>query len=102
MQASCRRRFVGVLSKLTQNLDLALTSRGQCCAFRELARSEVSGCCGGHPGGLESLWVGKGRTQLRAAELLAAFDVPGERHQKGSVLCTVAVVFRPSLLFCRL
>lgn len=32
-----------VEEKLTQNLDLVLTSRGQCCTFRELARSQVSG-----------------------------------------------------------
>ena len=44
------------------------------------------GCCGDHPGGLESLWVRKGQTQLLAAQLFAAFAVSGELHKKGSVL----------------
>lgn len=32
-----------VEEKLTQNLNLVLTSRGQCCAFRELSHAQVSG-----------------------------------------------------------
>ena len=68
---------------------------------RAAARAGFWGCCGDHPGGLESLWVRKEQTQLLAAQLFAAFDVSGELHKEVCALCTVAVMFLPSLLFCR-
>ena len=60
------------------------------------------GCCGDHPGGLESLWVRKEQTHLLDAQLFAAFGVSGELHKKVCALCTVAVMFLSSLLFCPL